>query len=72
MLMLANIDDDEAAPSRDVDLTSLEPRLRAAEGRLAELNDHLMHLRKLESAVARLPRPASRPPNEKAAPARGR
>src|SRR6516162_954293 len=46
MLVLAKIGDDETAPSRHVEHTSLEPRLRAAEGRLAELNDHLMHLRK--------------------------
>jgi hypothetical protein len=59
IFLVAHIDSGMAEPTRHAELTSLEPRLRAAEARLAQLRDHVAHLRKLESAATRLPREPS-------------
>jgi hypothetical protein len=66
IFLVAQSDDGKADPSHHADLTRLEPVLRAAEDRLAQLKEHLAHLRKLESATTRLPRLNRRPDARKA------
>jgi chromosome segregation ATPase len=54
MSLLAQVEDREPDPACRAELTNLERTLRAGEQTLAQLEDHLMVLRKLERRLARL------------------
>jgi hypothetical protein len=49
--LLEQIEGDGADPARGGDLRNLEQNLLTAEARLAQLNDHLGRLRKIEEAA---------------------
>ena len=67
MSLLAQVEDREPDPACRAELTNLERTLRAGEQSLAQLEDHLTVLRKLERRLGRLvdqPRVAAlSPPN---------
>ena len=54
MSLLAQVEDREPDPACRAELTNLERTLRAGEQSLAQLEDHLMVLRKLERRLGRL------------------
>jgi hypothetical protein len=54
MSLLAQVKDSEPEPACRAELTSLERTLRAGEQSLAQLEDHLTVLRKLERRLGRL------------------
>jgi hypothetical protein len=51
IFFVEQVDDHELDPTRRADLTSIEKRLLADEGRLAQLKDHLAFLRSIEIAA---------------------
>jgi hypothetical protein len=55
MAFLVDIDGGESDLSSHAELNTVERYIGAAEARLAQLNDHLEHLRRIESAVTTLP-----------------
>lgn len=53
-VFLVDVDGGQSDPNRRTELRRLEQRLLATEARLAQLRDHLAHLRRIEAAT-RLP-----------------
>jgi formiminotetrahydrofolate cyclodeaminase len=51
--LLAQIEDGDPKPTCRAELTNLEQRLRVGQRRLAQLNDHLAVLQRLENAATR-------------------
>ena len=50
-VFLVDVDGGESDPDRRTELRRLEQRILAAEARLAQLRDHLAHLRRIEAAT---------------------
>jgi hypothetical protein len=67
IFLLEQVEESDSHPARDVELRNIEVSLLTAEGRLAELKDHIAVLRKIEDAASthHRHRDSTTPPNEK-------